>query len=105
LAEEPTPELTMRDRLFTLHEEMCKKARGISRKKSMDYSDGSDPYLNFRRHGAYGIVVRMDDKLARLNTFVKRGTFEVNDESLEDTLIDLLNYTILLRGYLLEGGK
>lgn len=102
--EAPKPE-SLRDRLFALHEEMCKKARAVSRKKSMDYGSEEDPYQNFRRHGAYGIVVRMDDKLARLNTFVRRGNLEVVEESLEDTLLDLINYAILLRGYLMEGGK
>jgi hypothetical protein len=38
----------------------------------------------------------MTDKLSRLSSYAKRGTFSVADEQLKDTCIDLINYTILL---------
>ena len=93
---------TPRDRLFRLHEDMCKQARTIRRKKNADYANEEDPLANFRRWEALGFVVRMDDKLARLSTFVKRGVFAVEDESLNDTLLDLLNYSVLLAFYVSE---
>ena len=39
-----------------------------------------------------GLRVRMHDKMARLNHIIDNPEVDVNDESLEDTLKDLLNY-------------
>ena len=39
-----------------------------------------------------GLRVRMWDKIARLNNIIDNPEVDVNDESLEDTLQDLLNY-------------
>jgi len=98
-----------REDLVELHKTMTEKALGILRTKNHDYSGGSDgscPFLNFSRVQNMGItdtktgfLVRMTDKLSRLVTFVKNGTFQTKDEALEDTVIDLINYSILLYGY------
>lgn len=96
---------TARDRLFRLHDEVCKRAKAKMRKKNSDYAAEGDPYKNFRRHGLKGIVVRMDDKLARLDNFADKKMFEVEDESVEDTLEDQINYAILYLGWLREGNK
>lgn len=42
-----------------------------------------------------GLRVRMHDKMARLNHIVENPGTDVNDESLKDTLIDLLNYSAI----------
>lgn len=39
-----------------------------------------------------GLRVRMHDKMARLNHILENPGVDTNDESLEDTLTDLLNY-------------
>ena len=39
-----------------------------------------------------GLRVRMWDKIARLNHILDNPSVDTNDESLEDTLTDLLNY-------------
>jgi hypothetical protein len=39
-----------------------------------------------------GLRVRMWDKMARLNHILENPGVDTNDESLEDTLTDLLNY-------------
>ena len=41
---------------------------------------------------ANGLRVRMHDKMARLNHILDHPGVDTNDESLDDTLIDLLNY-------------
>lgn len=67
--------------------------------KNNDYSTGDDPFKNLRRHGPYGIIVRMDDKLSRLDSFTNPayGGFSPQvTESLEDTAIDNAVYSILL---------
>ena len=93
---------TPRERLLRMHEDMCKQARATMRKKSADYATEEDPLANFRRFGPLGIVCRLDDKLSRLANFVKRGVFDVEDESLADTLRDLLNYSVLLAFFVAE---
>jgi hypothetical protein len=42
----------------------------------------------------------MMDKISRIASFIKKGTLEVKDESVKDTLMDLANYCILFAGYL-----
>ena len=80
----------------------------ITRKKNNDYAGpGTDPFANFTRVEALGIcsteqgfLTRMTDKLSRLSSFVQGGKLLVEDESTEDTLLDLANYCILMAGYL-----
>lgn len=69
-------------------------------KKNKDYSRGADPLRNFRRHGSYGIVVRMDDKISRLDSLLNKKYSDnvpaIKDEKIEDTALDLANYALLL---------
>lgn len=64
--------------------------------KRRDYGQG-----NIARHGELGIIVRADDKLARLQNLLKAHT--VNHESIEDTWQDLAGYGII--GLLFKKGK
>lgn len=89
--EQPTP----REALLHLHEELSKKARALMRRKNEDYGRAQDPLFNFRRHGLKGMLVRMDDKLCRLDNYLDKGNFSVEDEGLEDTLLDMINYSVL----------
>lgn len=78
-----------------------------SRKKNADYAGDSDPFGNFRLVEMLGIcsvetgiLVRMTDKMARISNLLKEGvTTQVKDESVDDTLIDLANYSIILAAY------
>lgn len=97
-----------RETLLALHETVCDSARAIMRAKNHDYSGGKDtkdPFLNFTRVERMGItdthtgfLVRITDKLSRLVTHSKNKHFEVN-ESLEDTVLDVINYMILYYAY------
>ena len=40
--------------------------------------------------------VRLSDKWIRLKNFLKKGELKVDDEKIEDTLVDLANYSVLL---------
>jgi hypothetical protein len=44
----------------------------------------------------------MADKMSRLSTFINAGTLKVSDEAVEDTCLDLLNYTVLLCAKMVE---
>lgn len=98
-----------RSRLLAMHRELCEEARGLSERKNHDYSGGKDdthPFLNFTRCESMGIckteagiLVRMTDKMSRLSTFVTTGEFKVKDEALRDTVLDIINYSIILYAY------
>ena len=98
-----------RKELLDLHEHLCQTAVNLMRAKNHDYSGGkdeSDPFLNFTRVERLGItdtktgfMVRMTDKISRLITFIHNGSFKTKDEALKDTILDLINYSILLYAY------
>lgn len=56
---------------------------------------------NITRFGQYGLAVRVHDKLARLEHLLATGTAP-NHESLGDTVLDLVGYSVL--GLLLARG-
>ena len=57
--------------------------------KNADYGDA------FATFGPVGVLVRLGDKIARLQTVSKTGVQLVNDEKMRDTLIDLHNYAAM----------
>lgn len=97
-----------RSRLLDYHKAMCQSAWDLMDKKNQDYAGGHgrSPFANFERVEAMGIttvekgfLVRMTDKMSRLSSFLESGEFKVKDESFEDTLVDLINYSVLLSAY------
>ena len=85
--------------LLARHKLLCDKARLLMQDKNHDYADSSDPFSNFRSFGALGILVRLSDKLARLRSYESKGELRVKSESLEDTVIDVINYVVLYMVY------
>jgi hypothetical protein len=61
----------------------------LFKKKNKDYGDA------FANYGPIGVIVRMGDKIQRLNSITKNGITMVNNENLRDTLIDLHNYSAM----------
>ena len=93
------------DTYRAIHAEMCRKASELTMQKGADYSGAADTLANLKaceRLGICtaetGVLVRMCDKLMRLITLNRDGEEgrAVQDESLVDTELDLINYTILL---------
>ena len=66
-----------------------KEALELFRRKNTDYGDA------FATYGTVGVIVRMGDKIQRLNSVSKYGVTMVNSESVRDTLIDLHNYAAM----------
>lgn len=98
-----------RGKLYALHQELCQEAFKLMERKNHDYAGkgNDDPFANFRRTEALGIckteagmLVRMADKLSRLSTYVNDGELKVKDEGVKDTVLDLINYSVLLYAYL-----
>lgn len=79
---------------------MLARMREITQKKNNDYGGAEDPFKNFREFGELGILVRMSDKWARIKTALKeKRELQVADESVEDTILDLSIYCLLLLAY------
>lgn len=99
---------TPREILFDLHERLCQKGLEVMYAKNHDYAQCNDPYRNFRLaenlgvSPLLGILIRMGDKLARAAGFAATGVLKVKDESIDDTLVDIINYTVLFSGMLKE---
>lgn len=75
-----------------LFKEITTEMLNLYIKKNTDYgSSVSDTYKDF---GLVSFLVRIQDKLNRLKTLSKQDSL-VKDEKIEDTLIDLANYSIL----------
>jgi hypothetical protein len=97
-----------RDELLKHHEVLCKQARDLMDMKNRDYAgnDGKEPFANFTRVEAMGIcsteqgfLVRLTDKMSRLSSIIESGKTNVKDESFEDTMVDVINYIVLLSAY------
>ncbi len=100
------------DDLLAIHQKMCDRGREIMRAKNHDYTGGtSDSFSNFRASeilgipAELGILVRVLDKLKRIQTFVNQGTLLVKGESVDDAIVDVINYMILLKGLIESKGE
>ena len=98
-----------RDDLMKIHEELCLKGRELMDKKNRDYAgrDGTEPFANFTRVESMGIcstesgmLVRLTDKMSRLSSFAESGKLAVENESFEDTVVDVINYMVLFYAYI-----
>lgn len=58
-------------------------------KKNKDYGDA------FAEYGLIGVLVRLGDKIKRLQSISKNKIEMVDDEKMHDTLIDLHNYAAM----------
>lgn len=100
-----------RDDLLKFHETICKDARDLMNLKNRDYAGnhGTEPFANFTRCEAMGIcdteqgfMVRITDKMSRLSSFLQHGKMNVKDESFNDTIIDVINYMVLLAAFTVD---
>ena len=90
------------------HNDATERMRAITLMKNADYTGTNEnPFANFVGVEAMGIcsteqgfLTRMFDKFARIRSFVQKGVLQVKDESVEDTLLDLANYCILMSAYI-----
>ena len=100
-----------RDDWLDLHKRFCDDARALSERKGHDYSGEEDTLRNLKScetaglcSTETGIMVRLSDKTNRLVTLLDVGEdgMQVKDESLKDTILDIVNYNILLYAVLVE---
>ena len=61
----------------------------LFKRKNNDYGDA------FAEYGTIGVLVRIGDKIKRLQQITKTQIQLVNDEKIRDTLLDLHNYSAM----------
>lgn len=80
----------------------------LIKRKNADYTAGADDaFANFRR--AEPVVpmleatwVRWGDKIQRVDAYFRNGKLEVANEGLEDALMDVIGYSMIMLGELKE---
>lgn len=83
------------------HKKLCHELHHTYVMKNSDYGDSFGESLD--KHGLIAAIVRMDDKLNRLDSLKDRAG-KVKDETLMDTALDLANYAIMTAMWL-EGKR
>lgn len=76
--------------------EQCDMLAELLIKKRRDYG-----VQNMKKHGHFGVLVRIDDKVSRLNSLYNSA--ETHFESISDTFLDLAGYAII--GKLMEENR
>ena len=61
--------------------------------KNADY--GNSTTKTYELFGDVSYATRLNDKINRVNNLLKNGNQAVNDESIDDTILDIANYCIL----------
>ena len=75
------------------------RIRSTHQKKGEDYGNAEDPFANISAAEEFGMepwvgtVLRMNDKMARIKSFIKKGVLQ--NESLSDSLLDIAVYAII----------
>lgn len=80
---------------------LLKEAGDLHDKKQQDYGKGDDPFANVRSSSEWGIdpwvgaLVRLNDKVKRLQTLSKKG--ELANEAAADSFMDIAVYALIAR--------
>lgn len=61
--------------------------------KNKDYGNSFDKSLD--KFGLVASVVRLGDKMHRIESLYNKTDFQVKNESIKDTLLDMANYAIM----------
>jgi len=98
--------------LLKHHQWLTERALDLMRRKNADYAgaDGQRPFRNFELCEAMnlcrtdvGMAVRLADKIQRLSgALASGGDFKVTDETFDDTVLDAINYLVLISAYRLQ---
>lgn len=80
--------------------EIAVEVAELVEKKNRDYGNSFDNTLN--EYGDVAYFLRIEDKISRLKSLSKKDA-EIVSESVEDTLRDIIGYTLLMLNY--KGNK
>lgn len=76
-----------------LIEQVCEDVKQLLLRKNRDY--GNSFAIQYGKYGVISSLIRMDDKMSRLNNLVNGHQAQVKDESIYDTIQDLAGYALL----------
>jgi hypothetical protein len=76
------------------HLAVCKKANETYRKKNADYGDSYGQ--QFQEYGPTVGIIYIENKIRRIKQLLKSPA-QVQGESLNDSMDDLINYSIMLK--------
>lgn len=89
--------------LLSHHDQICEAARNLMVKKNADYAEAEAPFKNFELSERLGLcsteagmAIRLSDKIQRLCGFLAGKDLKVKDESVQDTILDAVNYLVLI---------
>ena len=97
-----------RQQLLHHIEKLYERGLTIIAAKNADYAADQDAFKNFRSAEVVGvapdraILVRVMDKLSRVGNLLDKEA-DVKDESVDDTILDAINYLAILHAYLVDG--
>jgi hypothetical protein len=95
---------SVEDEFFAHLGSLCRKGLDTAKRKNQDYAGNGDPFANFRACESLGVstplgmLVRMQDKIQRVNNLLSRPPAVAN-EPLEETLMDLGMYAFIMATY------
>ncbi|WP_061280808.1 nucleotide modification associated domain-containing protein [Clostridium botulinum] len=75
------------------HKNICQDLNKLYEAKNKDYGDSFGK--SYQEYGLTMACIRLEDKLNRLKSLAKGSEQQIKDESIEDTLKDLANYSIM----------
>lgn len=102
---------TTPEELFKLHQEICSRGLALMQRKNADYGANNDALRNFRMaklvnvDDSKGILLRIQDKMARVVSFIEKGNLQVTNEGWDDSIVDAINYFVILYASLQERSK
>lgn len=95
--------------MLDIAKNISKKDMAILKQKNNDYATNDNCFANFQTSELFGLITtdqaiasRMLDKMKRICNLLGKEA-SVQDETIQDTLSDLRNYSTLLEIYLLYG--
>jgi hypothetical protein len=80
------------------YHKLLKEIGDVHDRKGKDYGTDADQYANIRASQEFGVkpwvgaMIRLNDKIARIKTFVTKG--ELQNESVEDSIQDIAVYAL-----------
>ena len=98
---ETLKELTEPLDLIASHKRICEHLNNVYADKNHDY--GNSFGETYEKYGDISALVRISDKMNRIDQLVQTGEQKVKDEALEDSILDMANYLIMWAMELEEG--
>lgn len=95
-----------RSEFETFSAQVLDEIHTLMQKKNADYAASDSPFANFEQSLEFGIdpliglFLRMGDKFQRLKAFTLNGQLEVENESVDDALKDIIGYAVIALGML-----